>query len=47
MLILILVVAAFVLFLLAAASIPSRIGLGWLAAACLTLVLLIKYWPGH
>jgi hypothetical protein len=31
---LILLVAAFVLFVLAAAGIPSRVGLGWAGLAC-------------
>lgn len=33
---LILEVTAFILFLLAAFNVPSKVGLGWLGLACLT-----------
>lgn len=46
MLIAILLVAAFVLFVLAALNVPStRVNLGWAGAACLTLAWLIVNWP--
>ena len=47
MLIAILLVASFVLFFLAAIITPEppRFRLGWAGAACLTLALLIKFWP--
>lgn len=48
MLITILLVAAFVLFLLAALNVPSsRVSLGWAGAACAMLAFLIEHWPGH
>jgi hypothetical protein len=47
MLITILLVAAFVLFLLAALGVPEppRLRLGWLGAACATLAFLLTNWP--
>jgi len=47
MLITILLVAAFVLFLLAAFIVPDgpRFRLGWAGAACATLAWLITHWP--
>lgn len=47
MLVLILLVAAFILFVLAALNVPSppRFSLGWAGAACATLALLLMHWP--
>jgi len=46
MLVLILFVAAFILFVLAALNVPStRFSLGWAGAACAMLGLLIQHWP--
>lgn len=46
MLILILYVAAFVLFVLAALNVPSpRFSLGWSGMACAMLAWLIGNWP--
>jgi len=44
MLVLILWIAAFVLFALAAFNVPSKWNLGWLGAACATLAYLIAHW---
>lgn len=47
LLITILLVAAFVLFVLAALNTNSpRFNLGWAGAACATLAWLITHWPG-
>jgi len=46
LLITILLVAAFILFLLAALNVNSpRFGLGWAGAACATLAFLLTHWP--
>lgn len=46
MLVLILWIAAFILFLLAAFQVTSpRVNLGWAGAACATLAYLIANWP--
>jgi hypothetical protein len=46
MLIAILLVAAFVLFVLAALNVPSsRLNLGWAGAACAALAWLVMNWP--
>lgn len=43
---LILLVLAFVLFLLAGFNVTHpRCNLGWLGAACATLALLLSHWP--
>ena len=39
---LIFLVAALVLFILAAIPIPTRINLGWLGAACVIVALLVE-----
>jgi hypothetical protein len=41
MIALILLIAALVLFLLAAFNVPSRVNLGWLGMACLTVAALL------
>jgi hypothetical protein len=46
MLIAILLVAAFVLFVLASLNVGSpKFSLGWAGAACATLAFLIIHWP--
>lgn len=47
MLTLILYVAAFVLFVLAALNVPSlpRLNFGWAGAACAMLAYLLTHWP--
>lgn len=48
MLIAILLVAAFVLAVLAALNVPSsRINFGWAAFACALLAYLLVSWPGR
>lgn len=44
MLVLVLLVAAFILFVLAALPVASRINLGWAGMACLTLAYLLTHW---
>ena len=46
--VLLLLVLALVLFLLAAAGIPTaRWSLGWVGLAVLTIVFILQNWPGH
>lgn len=47
MLITILLVAAFILCLLAALNVPSspRVNLGWAGVACALLAFLLMHWP--
>lgn len=46
MLAFLLYLAAFILFLLAAFGVGSRIALGWLGLACFVLPSVIAAWPG-
>lgn len=47
MLTLLLLVAALVCFLLASFGVPtSRVSVGWLGAALVTIALLVERWPG-
>jgi hypothetical protein len=42
----VLLVAALVCFLLAAFGLPTRVNLGWIGAALVTITLIIGNWPG-
>ena len=45
MIVLILLVAALVCFLLAGFGVPTRVGIGWVGAALITITLIIAAWP--